>query len=802
MFYFSESHNNKEKYQNINKTSDLKNEATSRFYLDEGFNKTKDIENIGFKKKDIENLDLNKNQYVAPSMHQVSKILSSNIETGIIENENMSDTSEVFHDSQVLLSDNDFCDNDVFSKDIKSSGLNEFVEILKKKKNDFSKIKNSEKMLFEVPNNQVSSSRMEFAENDYINASKKLSLLEMIAPLRANILTNSHLKSLNGKRIFSSSDNVLSAPLAKSIQDCFDRQAAYDIVKKELEKWKDIVKYNRESEILRFPVDSPEKKKLTNNLLSTKFQVSTPFEESIDKVLQSSGLKNEKSIFESEKLHFDEFFANDKAHYAEFRLMRDLMFRQELKAKRISKIKSKSYRRIRKHEKKKIKSLALNKIGTDELRFQEEINKAKERMGFRYSNAKKWAKKKLIDSYSNIDIFQFMSKRQYNEHLKRKIQGTYSSDSEENLDNVNKNNISYKRDLLVNSTEFDRNENIESLDDLMSMRFMKSSKRVRNMGNKETVDGVLRIENASEILSKEYNDNIESFECSSYYIGRKIFNPLLNKAHISNINDKEFIEISGAKQSSNLVDKKSLFPVQSLKDSNTCSKDSNPWLLISYKSLPGLCELELDRDIRDSILYKNIKDHKKANESGLYIDLFDELLLPVSTIEKDRYNSDLEKENINISYSSSGFVLKHRDLVARAFSGDNVLGKFEEEKSKDIEECESYEKDISMPGWGSWCGIGTKYISKKIKKVSGVLKKDRKDMKLGNVIMSEKRIKNNARLLVSSVPYPYQTKEQYERSLMLPFGPEWTTREQYQKRIVPRIVIKQGSIIEPLKISS
>ncbi|CCJ28225.1 unnamed protein product, partial [Pneumocystis jirovecii] len=621
-------------------------------------------------------------------MHQTSKICSSDIETGIIKDENISDSSEIFNDSEMLLSDSDFYDNNISCKNIQSNGLNEFVEILEKKKHDSLKIKTSKKMLSDVSNNQISNFKMKSIEDDYTNdqASKKLSILEMIAPLRTNIVTSSYLNSLHGENIFNSSNNTLNVPLVKTIQDRFDREAAYDIVKKELEKWKDIVKFNRESEMLKFPVDFLEKEKLTNSSLSAKFKASTLFEESIDKALQSSGLKDEKSISEFEKLHTDKCFVKDAGiHHAEFRLMRDLMFRQECKAKRISKIKSKLYRKIRRHEKKKIKSLVSDKTDCEELCLQKEINRVKERMGFHCSSANKWAKKCLIDTYSNADSFQFMSKQlQCNQHFKRKIQGTYSSDSHD-LDNINEDNLSYKKGMLMDLKKFNQNENIKSLKDLMDMQFMESSKKNRNAKNKEILDDILRVEKNSEILCKEYSDN-KNFECFSHFAGRRIFNPLL-----------EFIEISEIEQSSDLTDKK-LSCSQSLNDSNACSKNHNPWLFISYKSSLELRGPELDHNIENSILHKNTKEYK-TNESGLYIDLSDELLFSISTIEQDKYSDNIEEGNTNMLYSSSSFALKHRDIVARAFSGDNVLEKFEKEKFKDIKEYESYENNDSMPGW-------------------------------------------------------------------------------------------------------
>jgi U3 small nucleolar RNA-associated protein 14 len=49
------------------------------------------------------------------------------------------------------------------------------------------------------------------------------------------------------------------------------------------------------------------------------------------------------------------------------------------------------------------------------------------------------------------------------------------------------------------------------------------------------------------------------------------------------------------------------------------------------------------------------------------------------------------------------------------------------------------------------------------------------------------------------VPYPFETREQYERSMSVPVGPEWTTREMYQKMTKPRVTIRAGAVVNPLQ---
>ncbi|KAG4305049.1 hypothetical protein PORY_001724 [Pneumocystis oryctolagi] len=738
------------------------------------------------------NSDLKANEYcISSCMNEDLETVLSGIDAkGIKDNENTCNFSEILDDNQILLSD-DCHNNGIYGEKVEAKNLEEFVEILEKKKHDsFLKIGTSKEISYQVPNDHVKLFGDRCVNN---TASKRLSLSEMITSLRTSSITNSYLKSFHEESVCNFSSDTLSAPLAKPIQDRLDREVAYDIVKKELEKWKNIVKFNRESGTLKFPLNPLKKIKLTNNLLSAKFQASTPFEKSIDSVLQSSCLKNESSAFE--KLPSNKFSIKDiETYHAELRLMRDLMFRQGCKGKRISKIKSKSYRRVRRCERKKIKSLILNEMDCDELRLQKEIKRAKERMSLRHSNASKCVEEWLACDFLNTDSTQFISEQSRDKQLKRRIQDIHSSDSE-GLDNVDENNITNDKGSLMNLMKFSECENSKLSKDLMNIQFLKSFKNENN--------GILNevsTEKDNEILCCEY-DNDKKNECFSNSTGRKIFNPSLRKICIPDINDKH-IEISKIRQSLDLVDKKSSCFIQSSKDPDMYHEKYNPWLSISYESPSNLDGLKLNHNVKYSMLRESDEDYKKDNQFGLHIDLSEELF-STNTIEQNKCIDDIDKRNINMIYNGSMFSLKYKDLVTRAFSGDNVVEKFEEEKYKEIKESVSCKKDITMPGWGSWYGIGVKCPSKKlIKKTSDVLEKDRKDTGLKNVVITEKRIKKNTRLLVPSIPYPYLTKEQYERSLMLPFGPEWITRRQYQKLISPRIIIKQGSIIEPLKISS
>lgn len=58
-------------------------------------------------------------------------------------------------------------------------------------------------------------------------------------------------------------------------------------------------------------------------------------------------------------------------------------------------------------------------------------------------------------------------------------------------------------------------------------------------------------------------------------------------------------------------------------------------------------------------------------------------------------------------------------------------------------------------------------------------------------------LKQNEKYLASQLPHPFESRQQYERSLRMPVGPEWVTKESFQQATKPRVIVKQG-IIAPM----
>ncbi|CAN0431299.1 unnamed protein product, partial [Ectocarpus sp. 12 AP-2014] len=80
------------------------------------------------------------------------------------------------------------------------------------------------------------------------------------------------------------------------------------------------------------------------------------------------------------------------------------------------------------------------------------------------------------------------------------------------------------------------------------------------------------------------------------------------------------------------------------------------------------------------------------------------------------------------------------------------------------------------------------------------IKKARKDDRLPKVVLNEKRQKRSAKYMVSEVPYPFTSREQYERSLRQPIGGEWNTSQSVRAMTRPAVVVRAGVAVAPMKL--
>ncbi|GAV56095.1 hypothetical protein ZYGR_0AZ02670 [Zygosaccharomyces rouxii] len=587
--------------------------------------------------------------------------------------------------------------------------------------------------------------------------------------------------------------STLSVPLPQRIQQRHERKAAYEISKDEMNKWKDVVQQNRRAEHLDLSSGRSAPDNTSSTFTRSAGQPQTELEEKVDKVLQDSNLVDPVKNSTFEELSTAKMSPEDmKKRTREMRLMRELMFREERKAKRLKKIKSKTYRRIKKKEMLRNRELA----GVDEQSDEEaDVARAKERMTLKHRANSKWAKDMVKhgmtnDAETREEMEEMLRQR---ERLNTKVIDHDSEEDDPDLSDI-------EREEEKEQSQGISGEKLGK-SGIMNMAFMKAAEAREKDENRKTMEALRAAEVSGDVEEESEDEKAANIELNQ---GRRIYNST------APVNSKqEQVKKSGSKPSGGKQTKDGEIEVryeEPEQQENRTEQErvdkkaepANPWLDTGDDEDEGTVKLSskvsvIDKDSTKAAknLYKlEKKKDKRSSKPG---DADEDFLLDAD----DQNHMTFQTEEV-----SPNFMFKQQDVVAEAFAGDDVVTGFDDEKKRVAESEDDKEEDVTLPGWGQWAGAGSNPKKKRkfVKKIKGTVEKDkRKDKNLRNVIINEKLNKKNLKYQSSAVPFPFESKEQYERSLRMPLGSEWTSSSAHQRMIKPRILTKPSEVIDPLK---
>lgn len=177
-----------------------------------------------------------------------------------------------------------------------------------------------------------------------IDLSSLIDSAPMLAGAKALLPSKSEKKSSSVLKA-----GVLAAPLPTVVQDRLEREAAYEQTKTEGQKWSGAMKRIKEAEHLQFPLQAEERGgvKSAGEMIAT-FKAANSHESAVQALLAQANLTDkgvtaaEDAALKGQELTVEEI----AARRAELRHQRELMFRAESRAKRVSKIKSKTFRKL------------------------------------------------------------------------------------------------------------------------------------------------------------------------------------------------------------------------------------------------------------------------------------------------------------------------------------------------------------------------------------------------------------------------------------------------------------------------
>ena len=209
--------------------------------------------------------------------------------------------------------------------------------------------------------------------------------------------------------------------------------------------------------------------------------------------------------------------------------MRELMFRADTKAKRLAKIKSKTYRRLKKKQKQKLmEKLDGEDSGDDEeKRLQREVERARERATLKHKNTGKWAKamkaRSELDEDQRQEVLEML---QRGEKLREKIHVKDEGDDDDSSDDDTGDEGRIRASAFDEVARLAEEESPEhSKKSLFSMKFMKDAMARDDQKAQDMADEFLKDLAGSDVEVASDGDNANPQNRSEWTGGRVSFRP-------------------------------------------------------------------------------------------------------------------------------------------------------------------------------------------------------------------------------------------------------------------------------------
>ncbi|KAK6937365.1 hypothetical protein RJ641_030873 [Dillenia turbinata] len=635
---------------------------------------------------------------------------------------------------------------------------------------------------------------------------------------------------------------AVQAPLRKPEQEKVERKVVYGKTKKDITKWEPLVKRNREAPTIYFNEDV-DLGFSTVGAIAAEFVPRTDFEKKMASLVQNDEVLEAHKNDGAKLLELNKVSVEDvKDRQNRLAKMRSLLFRHEMKAKHIKKIKSKTYHRLLKRDRMKSASTEMltDPEAAKEQAMKQEFRRAEERMTLKHKNTSKWAKRILKRGLNAQDEgTRAAITEQLHEHarLTRKMNSmkdSSSSSDDTSDDDDDEIAVGSDQDGASKLLEKAKEKTLKAMDDdddetlksgVLSLPFM-----VRGLKKKK------------EAAYEEAKLALEEYETS------------LKQLDDTSEPDNTKIGTASGRRVFGAAKKQATQPAKKIKrDIDYGTSDSED----DFKALESN-EVDFDEgnDLQkvvklDPVALREVSDSRQAPGLENYDDIIGDTK-PKTTYEvalfasgswkkmmgknevdaetkaspkvaepalqhQDQevdYGSDTESEEemvdgiLSAGTKSTYELPSQADLIHQAFAGDDVEEEFEKDKEEILnEENPEPEKPVLLPGWGQWTHIQQKkglpswmlkeHESAK-KKREEALKK-RKDANLRNVIISERLDKKTEKLHTRTLPFPYTSQEVFEQSIRMPIGPEFNPATAVGALNRPEVVKKSGIIIKPIK---
>jgi len=549
-----------------------------------------------------------------------------------------------------------------------------------------------------------------------------------------------------------------------------------------------------------------------------------------------------------------------KKRRGELAKMRALMFYHEQKRHRINKIKSKKYRRIKKKQRERAKETEVEGEVMDnpdllkELEEKEEYDRMQERMTLAHKNTSKWAKR-ILKRGKNVDVDTrkaLSAQLKRGEDLRKKMNSLkdgFDSDESESEDLVE------SARKVLQETEDAENEDSER-NGLFKLKFMQKGQERQRQQARDEAKELLRELEAHENLG-DYDKAVRDDDSDDEKITKKK-RVVASKEEMKQVLKEGELVVSSLKFGKSMAimtsgeidvdlgeetekgEPETVTVSEHTTTMNVAIDDADKRISKATKKSPQEKESAKKSKRKEPQAAEdtaednpwitaasgpNGSNKKRRKSSALETGVVDvEGVLdvlgkgPKPSAEKKKSQTPASQNEDAKPEAKSITMLSQEELVRRAFASasekeaedDFAAEKAEvEEEENDAKTDKQKKKEKEMAtvsGWGSWAGDGAppprppkklpKHLQAPLKKEP---KRKREDAKRLNVIIREKRVKKTAEnYMLDKVPYPFSTREEYERAMRGAVGKEWNVSKSFKDMTRPEIQTRAGKIIQPL----
>ena len=704
-----------------------------------------------------------------------------------------------------------------------------------------------------------------------------------------------------------------AVPLPRVVNERIERKAAYETTKADIAKWQPIVKENREKPTLNFVGVERDKMHRKKSLASinTDFVPENDFEKEIMRHLKEANALTGQDVERAEDLALNELTPEEaRERRARLAKMRNLLFKHEMKAKRVKAIKSKTFHR---HNRKTgamkvIDGETGEEIGDDDAALEgldpdnsaeakREYLRAQERMLLKHKNTSRWAKRAIKKGLAHLPGTKeaIAEQLRIGQELKRKIgiggergasrdddDDEYSTDAETDSDDdapgvvgggaaggdANERRRALAKAKLRTMQAIEEGAaGAEEEGGLFALPFMaRHMKKKREEAEEEAKQLLREIEKAEREAAAgggsdedeglggglgdgDWGKGAERFEDDDDGAGQrrsrivsfgggvgdgdrpsgteKPKKPSTPRDGSDSENDGPTV---GDDEDTPAVDRPEAPRMKrganrAARRAAAAGEPGDPLAAaqvpeIGPPSQPSATQpsgtvhqsevKELTAAAKKSGSALKARMAARASGRGAVVVTAAGGAPADRKIDMamDRGGDDDDDDDAKNHPASNGVAdLTQRDLLSRAFAGDDVVGEFEADKNAEVTgELPKVDVPKQMPGWGGWADVQAKRgppkwqleAERKARAEQQKALKARRDASLKHVVISERYDKKVAGFNVEHVPHGFDSKAVYEGSMRTPLGPDANTDKSFRDLTRPKVLVNAGAVIRPM----